>query len=443
MAWAPLALGNIDKSDLNGDGVVDATDLELFSNIYFGQSYETVDWCAFYESSVNNPKSFRKLTSDRIDYYTALFNYIVSAYGCEIVQSAALKSDMNKDGVVDELDLELFSGKYLERNWGAVDWCLFYEVTLAGDDFEGIKTGYFLMHFQELLTFINEFFACNAPEPPPNPVMLENTPRAPYRVAEAADSSGDIFASDPKVGSVFIYDPDLVAKGEIKGLNKPLAIAFDLQGRLLVGNSGRRNIEVFDPANGELLAVFGEGVVSMPNAITVDDLGDIYVTDSRRHVVWVFTQSYQLVGWIGNPGEGPEDLNFPIDAEVHMPTQEVFVADQGNNRVQVYDLQGNWLRSINWAGSGCSWFSGTCAVPKFMGLQALEIDSLGRLHVLDRFGGAVITFDAVTGAQLGVYGSYGTEPGQLKLPTDVLATQYGSSIVPSGNGTRIESFTTP
>ncbi len=75
-----------------------------------------------------------------------------------------------------------------------------------------------------------------------------------------------------------------------------------------------------------------------------------------------------------------------------------------------------------------------------MGLQALDIDSVGRLHVLDRFNGAVIVFDAITMANLGAYGSYGTEPGQLKLPTDVLSTQPGEAIVTTGDGDRIETF---
>src|SRR5210317_2063787 len=114
--------------------------------------------------------------------------------------------------------------------------------------------------------------------------------------------SGDIFVSDSKVGSVFIYDQDLIPKAEIKGLNMPLGVAVDGQGRLLVGNDGRSNIEVYDPTNGDLLAEFGDGTVRMPNAITLDAAGNIYVTDSRRGVVWVYTPSYQLTGWIGNPG---------------------------------------------------------------------------------------------------------------------------------------------
>jgi hypothetical protein len=441
LAWAPLALANpVDKSDLNSDGIVNDLDLEIFAGLYFEESYETIDWCSFYESSMIDEKYFREIVSDKMDRYTSLMAYISIVFGCDTSKSNSDKSDLNDDGLVDEADLAIFSTNYLGKNWESVDWCLFYEITIAGDTYEGNDTQYYIVNFPALLIFINSYFNCNAPEPPPSAILLENTPLAPYRLAAANDMSGDIFVSDPKVGSVFIYDQYLVPKAEIKGLNTPLGLAIDNQGRLLVGNHGRKNIEVFDPTNGDLLAVFGEGVVKMPNAITVDAVGRIYVTDSRRGVVWVFTPAYELTGWIGNPGEGQEDLKFPIDAEVALSTQEIFVADQGNNRVQVYDLQGKWIRSIYWNGSGCSWFSGTCTVPKFVGLQALDMDALGRLHVLDRFGSAVIVFDSLTDAQVGNYGSFGTEPGQLRLPTDVLSTQSTLAIVTSGDGDRIETF---
>jgi len=32
-------------------------------------------------------------------------------------------SDLNKDGMVDSLDLVIFSRKYLKQDWEVVDWC--------------------------------------------------------------------------------------------------------------------------------------------------------------------------------------------------------------------------------------------------------------------------------------------------------------------------------
>jgi DNA-binding beta-propeller fold protein YncE len=348
---------------------------------------------------------------------------------------------LNSDLSVDSADLEIFSTNYLERNWESVDWCLFYDATIAGENYEGIKTRYFKKHFTLLLSFIKSFSACDAE---PYLLELENEPKGLYRIVESTDSSGDYYITDPTVGSIFIYDANLVLKAEIKGLHNPLGVAVDSLGYILVGNSGRGNIEIYDPADGDFLDEFGEGLVKMPNAITVDDLGNIYVTDSRQNTVLVFDEYYQLVRGIGRPGEGESELHFPVDAKII--GANIFVADQGHARIQVYDLDGNWVRNITFEGTpgqNCSWFTGVCEIPgtpEFKRIQALATDALGRLHVIDKLSATGLIFDSETGAYIDTYGEYGAEPGQLRIPMDVLSTTTDTVMVIAGAGERIEFF---
>ena len=385
-----------------------------------------------------------------------MLKFIADSYDCKVISRAVDKSDLNNDLNIDVLDLSIFSTNYLETYWETVDWCLFYEKTIAGSKFEGRPTRYFLQHFRLLLAFINDDFACAGGEPPADALLLENAPKYLARIADARYSTSEHYITDPKVNSLFIYDADLVLKAEIKGLNRPLGVAIDSQGYILIGNDGRDNIEVYDPANGDLLAVFGEGLVKMPTAITVDMLGNIYVTDSRRNNIRVFDNAYNPVGIIGKAGEGEGELNFPVDTEILTRSgggvanrQEIFVADQGNKRVQVYDLEGNWLRSITFAGTdgqNCNWFTGVCEIPgapAFTRLQALDTDSLGRLHVLDNFAASVMIFDPASGAFLDSYGEYGSGAGTLRVPMDVLITQTDMAIVTTGDGDRIEVLTIP
>ena len=49
--------------------------------------------------------------------------------------AAVDKSDLNDDGEVTGEDLFLFSHNYLQYNPVNVDWCLFYESTMAGVEF--------------------------------------------------------------------------------------------------------------------------------------------------------------------------------------------------------------------------------------------------------------------------------------------------------------------
>lgn len=454
LARVPFAqAGPADRSDLNNDNTVDVLDLEIFSNKYLAQDWETVDWCHFYETSISNERYFRKYTSDKTERYDRLLTFIAYSYQCQVTLQSADKSDLNKDLIVDLSDLSIFSTNYLDIYWEAVDWCLFHESTLSISEFDGRSTKYFLKHFGLLLSFINDYFNCGGSAPPPIALLLENVPKFLGRIADAANFDGDYYITDPIVGSMFIYDANMVLKAEIKGLNRPLGVAVDSQGYILIGNDGRDNIEVYDPANGDLLSVFGEGLVKMPTAITVDIQGNIYVTDSRSNSIRVFDPAYNPVRIIGKASaEGA--LNFPLDTEIVTRSgdgvtniQEIFVADQGNKRIQVYDLQGNWLRSISFAGTdgqNCNWFTGICEIPgapPFTRLQALDVDSFGRLHVLDNFAASLTIFDPADGSFLGFYGEYGLEAGFLRLPMDVLISETDMAIVTSGDGDRIEVLT--
>jgi len=449
---------NGERSDLNQDHIVNFLDLEIFSNDYLEKDWEEVNWCNFYEATATNKRFFRDRTSYNKERFTRLIKFIEDSYDCPHISQAVDKSDQNGDAIVDNLDLTLFGTVYLETYWGTVDWCLFYESTIAGADFEGRRTKYYLKHFGQLLVFINDNFYCGGSELPANTLSLENTPKFLARIADAAYFSGDYYITDPTVGSLFIFDANLVLKGEIKGLNKPLGVAVDSQGYILVGNDGRDNIEVYDPSSGELLAEFGMDLVKMPTAITLDFLGNIYVTDSRSNSVLVFDSAYNLLRVIGKSG-AQGALHFPIDTEIVTSiggganSQEVFVADRGNERIQVYDLEGNWLRNFTFGGTdgqNCrfDWASWgyICAIPgapPFTKVQALDIDSFGRLHVLDSFAASVTMFDPTDGTFLGSYGGYGAEPGSLRVPMDLLVSDANEAIVTSGDGDRIEVYTVP
>lgn len=449
LALVPVAGANpVDKSDMNNDGFVDILDIALFSQTYLEQDWQSVNWCQFYENSIASDKYFRQETSENIDRFKLLMEFIANYFGCDGVIEDPDNSDLNGDSIVDQADLEIFSTNYLEQDWESVDWCLFYDSTVAGQPFDGRSTAYYLAHFVDLLSFIDSEFWCTGPPPPPIAIQLENEPVGLYRIVHAASTTGDYYITDPRVGSLFIYDADRVLKGEIKGLNKPLGVAVNSQGHVLIGNSGRNNVEVFDPATGDLLAVFGEGLLKMPNAIAVDAGGNIYVTDSRLNTVVVFDANYNLVRGIGRPGDTASELRFPVDAEII--GSNIFVADQGHERIQVYDLYGEWVRSFTFEGtegSDCyyDWqlWQEVCLTPGLEPLkraQALETDASGRLHVLDKVSAYTLIFDPVTGAYISSYGEYGTGPLQLEVPTDVHILPTNEAMVTAGAGGRIEIF---
>lgn len=361
-------------------------------------------------------------------------------------------SDLNRDAVVDLADLQIFSSKYLEQNWETVDWCAFYAATALEQPFAGKNTLYYQKHFGILLGFIYDEYDCAGG---PLLLALKNQPLSLTRLAVDTQGGGFYYASDTRVGSVFIYDTDRVLWGELKNLDRPLGVAIDSQGYLLVGNDGRDNVEVYDPSNGDLLATLGEGLVQMPTSIYAAPNGEIYVTDSAAHQVWVFESSYVHIRTIGEPGRQAGQLRWPVDTVIASRMgadgviDELLVADQGNKRIQVFDLHGNFLRTITpptVLSSSC--MNGGFGCPSnvrgsFTRLQALEVDAAGSLRVLDVFEAAVSTIHPVSGALGASFGGWGEGAGLLRLPLDVLLTPTGEALVSDSATTEFEIFAVP
>jgi hypothetical protein len=457
MAWAPFADAapkgkpseTTERSDLNNDGIVDYDDLVIFSSEYLEDNVETVDWCAFVEATRLDDTLYGRKPDFYIKHFNQLLGFISSRFGCDL-------SDLNNDGAINTQDLVIFSSMYLELNWELVEWCAFYEATMLEERYNGKITQYYLDRFRLLLGYIFDAFGCDSIPVFPS---VKNQPVSLTRMALNEDILSDyfgyIYISDARLGSVFIYNTSWFLIGEIENLDKPLGIAIDSQGYLLVGNNGRNNIEVYDPDNGDLIATFGEGLVRMPTAITIGSNGDIYVTDSKAHKVWVFESSYVHIRTIGIPGTEDGQLKFPVDTAIvtrddsGTSVQEIYIADQGNHRIQVFDLNGSFLRTIgpvlalsNWCieyGFGCP----ADAHGTFNRLQALDVDSLGRLHALDIFEAGVTIIDPFSGAKLGSYGSWGTDIGQLRTPLDVLITNSGEAMVTDNNTSEVEIFAIP
>lgn len=430
----------VGRSDLNRDGVVDYADLVIFSTDYLGETTDTVDWCAFSEATALQDTLYDRQPSFYTKHFGALLSFINTHFGCD-------RSDLNNDGTTNTDDLAIFSDHFLELNWETVDWCAFYIASATGQTFNGKHTTYYAEHFKTLISFIKDYSQC---ETGPLLLTIENKPKSLMRIAAARDGSGSYYITDPRVNSVFIYNADFLLIGELKNLDTPLGIAIDSQGFLLVGNDGRNNIEVYDPADGVFLTSFGDGLIKTPNAITIGPNGKIFVTDSGNHNIRVFDPAYVSLNTIGSQGEGDIELTFPTDSAIvtHMegstPVHELYVTDQGNERIQIYDLEGNYLNALYGLKGRCGMMG--CLDPiagSFKRLRAIEIDALGRLHLLDIFEAKVAILHPVTGALMGAYGQYGKGTGAMRAPLDLLLTNENTALITDARSTELEVFLIP
>jgi len=102
----------------------------------------------------------------------------------------------------------------------------------------------------------------------------------------------------------------------------------------------------------------------------------------------------------------------------------IWVVDQGNDRVQVFDGAGAFLFKFGTSGSGPGQFSGP---------MAISIDPSNHAWITDQANNRVEEFDE-NGAFIMQFGSYGSGSGQFAAPTGItVSNPVGSSAGGSGS----------
>ncbi|MGB9067868.1 MAG: peptidyl-alpha-hydroxyglycine alpha-amidating lyase family protein [Candidatus Acidiferrales bacterium] len=150
----------------------------------------------------------------------------------------------------------------------------------------------------------------------------------------------------------------------------------------------------FDPS-GKLLKNFGEGMFVFPHAIYVDHNGNVWVVDGQgkdgkgQQVLELSPNGMVLMalGKAGVAGDGPDAFNRP-SAVVVAPNGDIFVADghggDSNARIVKFSKEGKFIKAWGKKGSGPGEFD--CP-------HTIAIDSKGRLFVGDRENNRIQIFD--------------------------------------------------
>jgi peptidylamidoglycolate lyase len=200
----------------------------------------------------------------------------------------------------------------------------------------------------------------------------------------------------------------------------------------------KKTILVIDKNSGKLLNSWGENLFVMPHELEVDQENNIWVTDVALHQVLKFSYNGKLLMKIGEaevPGKDNLHLNRPTDiavakdgsfyvsdgyrnsrvikfspvgkylfewgrkgageSEVDIPhsitldsSGNVYVADRENNRIQVFDPAGKFIREISHAS-----FGAMCAVA-FKDSKLFAVDDLSLLKV-KHLGSDIFIFDSI------------------------------------------------
>ncbi|HVN21083.1 MAG TPA: 6-bladed beta-propeller [Dongiaceae bacterium] len=234
----------------------------------------------------------------------------------------------------------------------------------------------------------------------------------PYGIA--IDSKGNLYIADGKVGAIFVFntetkDLQMIKNGVNAHFGDIIGLAIDDSDRLFVSDTKFHHILVFDK-NRKVEASISEGGLIDPGGMAIDNENRfLYVADAGLDQVLVYdADKLNLIRKMGTagkkhsltePGQFAAPTNVAVDADANL-----YVTDMFNNRVEVFDADGNFIRAWGKQGDRPGYFSR----PK-----GIAIDADGHVWVADAVQDILQCYTA-EGQFLMWMGGHGLFPGQFR-----------------------------
>ncbi len=191
-------------------------------------------------------------------------------------------------------------------------------------------------------------------------------------------------------------------------LHNPHGIFSAGGGHIYIADTGNQRIRELLP-NGIIITVAGNGgqgpggdggpataaQLNLPTGVTLDAAGNIYIADQGNNRVRMVTPDGTISTFAGSASYGLGDggsataaaLNAPASVAVD-PAGNVYVADSGNNRVR--EISGGTITTFAGTGDCCyGGDGGPAASAQVNSPLGLLVDSSGRVYVADTGNNAV------------------------------------------------------
>lgn len=171
----------------------------------------------------------------------------------------------------------------------------------------------------------------------------------------------------------------------------------------------------------------GDGQWVWPVCVAFDSAERLFVTDEHNNRISVYDTAGNFLSKWGVPGSGEGELNGP--AGIAFDSQDnAYIVDQHNNRVQKFTADGEFL--LGWGGFGEG--EGQFNLP-----WGIDVDTQDNVYVADWRNDRIQKFTG-SGRFLASYGGPGTGEGEFHRPSSVAVDAEGYIYVADWGNERVQ-----
>jgi hypothetical protein len=177
----------------------------------------------------------------------------------------------------------------------------------------------------------------------------------------------------------------------------------------------------------------GDGELLSPYRGTVDSSDNIYIADTLNNRIEVFDPLGFYLMQFGTAGSGDGQFNQPIDVAINSGG-DIYVSDFANDRIQKFNSSGVYQSQFGTSGTGNGQFN-------FLPYGGdLDFDSLGNIYVTDSGNSRIQKFNS-SGVYQSQFGTFGYS-GNLEFDTPSSIFIDGSDLIHIGSSGLLRIFDT-
>lgn len=219
--------------------------------------------------------------------------------------------------------------------------------------------------------------------------------KLPEDVAIAPD--GKVYAVDGSQGLVMVYNSTGVPAGNI-WVAKPTSIAVGSNGQIYIGSNEDLSVKIRDSSY-KIIGSLGSGVgeFNLPRNIAIDKTtGNVYVVDQIDQSIKIYNSSGTYLSKINDYPNLPQDVTI-MNSKIYV-IDHPLITDQWGGiirgaQVRVFDMDGNVLEAEAFGSYGDQ-------EGQFVRPAGITSDTNGVLYISDSFHGVVMCFEG-NGTYLG------------------------------------------